>query len=389
MLAAALDCIVTIDQSGNITEFNPAAERLFGYSKEEVLGREMAEVIVPPALREPHRRGMARFLATGEARVIGRRIEITAMRSDGSELPVELTITQLPVDGPPMFTGFIRDLTQQKEHEAALRQQNEDLEAMNLELEETVASAEAARRDAHEANRAKSLFLATMSHELRTPLNAIAGYAQLLEEGIRGPLTAEQLEDLARIQRSQEHLATLVNDILDFSTLEVGRVQLRRRPTPLDGAVAAARDLFAATIANEGLHGEWRLRAEGAIVEADESRLRQIISNLVSNAVKFTDPGGSIVVTTWADASQAHVSVSDSGVGIPADKLEEIFQPFLQLDATLSRRSGGVGLGLAISRDLARAMGGDLQVRSTPGQGSTFELTLPISREHSPVSQSG
>jgi signal transduction histidine kinase len=237
--------------------------------------------------------------------------------------------------------------------------------------------AEAARAAAEQANRAKSEFLANMSHELRTPLNAIGGYTDLLIEGIRGPVTPAQLFDLDRIKRNQRYLLSLINDILNFAKLEAGRVQLAIKTVSMNEALGALEVLVQPQLQQKQLKYEYRCCDPSFTARADPERLQQILLNLLSNAIKFTPVGGEILVVCGAKPTQMEVRVTDSGVGIPADKLESIFEPFVQLDRGQPAGNVGTGLGLAISRDLARAMGGELTAKSTVGEGSTFVLSLP------------
>jgi PAS domain S-box-containing protein len=242
--------------------------------------------------------------------------------------------------------------------------------------------AERARTEAEAANRAKSQFLATMSHELRTPLNAIGGYAELLELGIRGPVTGEQREDLARIQRSQKHLLGLINEVLNYARLESGNVRYDLGPVGVTGALAAVESLILPQVRAKGLAFEVGACAPTLCVRADAEKVRQVLLNLLSNAVKFTDPGGRVVVGCRVRAGNerqrgVEITVADTGVGIAPDQLERVFEPFVQVGRTLSTPGEGTGLGLAISRDLARGMGGDLTAASAPGVGSTFTLVLP------------
>ena len=242
------------------------------------------------------------------------------------------------------------------------------------------AEAEAARQEAERASRAKSEFLAVMSHELRTPLNAIAGHAQLIALGIHGPVTGAQAEALERLRRSQQHLLTLIDDVLNFARLESGRVEYRAAVVPLADVVAEVAPMVEPLLAGAGIaFAADRPAADAPAAWADREKVRQIVLNLLSNAIKFTPTGGRVTLAAGPGPLPGTVAlrVADSGRGIPADRLEDIFAPFVQVDAGLTRTSEGTGLGLAISRDLARGMGGDLAAESTPGAGSTFTLTLP------------
>ena len=232
--------------------------------------------------------------------------------------------------------------------------------------------------EATEANRAKSDFLAAMSHELRTPLNAIGGYAQLIELGVRGPVTEAMVEDLRKIQRSKEHLNTLVGGVLAFAKGGTGRIELRTRPVPVGALLRSVLDMIAPQLAERSMNLT-PVQVEGDItLHADEDKSRQILLNVLANALKFTPVGGNITVTATFAGRMGRIAVRDSGIGVPADQLDAIFEPFVQAGSALQSRDGGVGLGLAISRQLARAMSGDLTVESVVGAGSTFTLELPL-----------
>jgi signal transduction histidine kinase len=247
----------------------------------------------------------------------------------------------------------------------------------------------AARAEAEAANRAKSEFLAVMSHELRTPLNAIGGYAELIELGIHGPVSDAQRTALGRIQASQRHLLGLISGVLDYSRVEAGAVTYRLADVPVVEAVGEAEALVAPQLRTKGLGYVWSGAAPGLHVRADREKLQQVLLNLLGNAIKFTDgrdgvPGRVEVACTVeegvdgeASGGRVRLHVRDTGAGIAAEALERVFEPFVQADQRLTRPHAGVGLGLAISRDLARGMGGDLTAESTPGVGSTFTLTLP------------
>jgi signal transduction histidine kinase len=246
------------------------------------------------------------------------------------------------------------------------------------EAREAREEAEAARTAAEEASRAKSEFLAVMSHELRTPLNAIGGYAELIDLGIRGPVTAEQREDLQRIQASQKHLLGLINEVLNYARVESGAVGYSLADVPVAEVVRAAEALVAPQFRSKGLTLDPAICSPPELTAyADREKVQQILLNLLSNALKFTDHGGHVQVRCDAADRRVRIRVSDTGIGIPAEKLEQIFEPFVQIGRALNKPTEGTGLGLAISRDLARGMGGDLSAESVLGEGSTITLTLP------------
>jgi signal transduction histidine kinase len=240
------------------------------------------------------------------------------------------------------------------------------------------AEAEVARDQAQAANRAKSAFLAAMSHELRTPLNAIAGFTQLLQLGVHGPLNEQQQDDLARIERSEKQLLSLINNVLNFARLEAGGVAMSPQQVSVDALLSTAEGMITPQIESHGLRFVHHRAAGDLTLRCDPDKAEQVLFNLLSNAVKFTPRGGMIELASCATDGVARISVRDSGVGIPEEKLEAIFEPFGPADRNHTSISKGAGLGLAVSRDLARAMGGDLRVRSKVGKGSVFTLELPL-----------
>ena len=236
--------------------------------------------------------------------------------------------------------------------------------------------AEIARTEAENANRAKSEFLANMSHELRTPLNAIAGYVELLDMEIRGPVTQAQREDLARIKMSQRVLLRLVNDVLNFAKLESGHVPVTLKEVGMSELLQSVEPLVLPQLMSKGLQFHAEACSDDLRAIADPEKLEQILLNLLSNAIKFTPAEGSIRLSCESTSSHVLIHVSDTGRGIPQEKQDRIFEPFVRVDEGFARKTEGTGLGLAISRNLARAMGGELAVESTPGEGATFTITL-------------
>ncbi len=253
-----------------------------------------------------------------------------------------------------------------------------ELALTNEELRTVASEARNAWRSADAANRSKAEFLAVMSHELRTPLNSIGGYVELLEMEMRGPLSDAQKADLQRIKRSQQHLLGIINDILNFTKLEATEVTFDMIDVPLRGVVADLEALMSSLARAKSVEYHCDVPRTNVFTRTDPDKLRQILINLISNAVKFTPAGGKIIVSCRASGQTASISVSDTGPGIPSDKLEAVFEPFVQLDRGLTRTTDGTGLGLAISRGLARGMGADLLVKSEVGKGSTFTLVLPV-----------
>jgi PAS domain S-box-containing protein len=248
------------------------------------------------------------------------------------------------------------DITERRQLEEGLRQAKEQAEA---------------------AARARSGFLAAMSHELRTPLNAIGGYTELLALGIRGPINEQQQEDLRRIARNQAHLLSIINDILNFARVEAGYVDFTVEPIAATDVIMSVEPFMAPQVAQKQLRFTLHACDASLIMLADRDKAQQVLLNLLVNATKFTDHGGTIEVRAEGDDEAVRIFVSDTGVGIPSDRLDAIFEPFVQVHRSLTQPISGTGLGLSISRDLARRMGGDIDVESALGVGSTFTLILP------------
>jgi len=260
--------------------------------------------------------------------------------------------------------------TQLQDQASEMEMLNEELQTTNEQLAERTVEAE-------EANRVKADFLANMSHDLRTPLNAILGYIDLLETGVHGPMGSEQANDLSRIKRSAGHLRALITEVLSFAKIEAGQMQLAIEDVRMDSVLGELRPIVEPQIAAKGLTLQTSCRSD-LVVRADREKIDQILVNLVANAIKFTDGGGKVAIECCADDASVRTEVRDTGSGIPADQLDAIFVPFVQLEASSHRGNDrGVGLGLAISRQLARAMRGDVTVESVVGRGSTFTLRLP------------
>jgi PAS domain S-box-containing protein len=360
--------IFMLDTEGRVVSWNEGAEQINGYRADEILGRHLStfyrEEDVAAGMPELELRVAA---AEGRYEDEGWRV-----RKDGSPFWANVVVTAIR-DEQKQLLGFAkvtRDLTERRATE-----------------ERTLADA---RRlaEAEASNRTKAEFLAAMSHELRTPLNAIGGYAELIAIGVGGPVTDQQREYLARIRGSQQHLLGIINDLLNYSRIEAGQVAYDMAEVSIREVVETVVAMVMPQATAKGLTLERGACAAGILAWADRTKAEQVTLNLLSNAVKFTPAGGHVVVACAASDEQVFISVRDTGPGIPADKLDAIFEPFVQLGRSLTSAHEGTGLGLAISRDLARAMGGDVTVESTPGSGATFTLALrrsePSSRSRRP-----
>jgi PAS domain S-box-containing protein len=355
------------------TLVNDAYYQLVGHR--DLVGKPVREAL-PEVLDQGFIQLLDGVLETGEP-FLGREVAVRLARTHGAAAEERfIDLTYLPVveiDGSR--SGIIAHGTDVTEQVLSRRA----VERLLAESEQARAEAVAARSEAEAANRAKGDFLAVMSHELRTPLNAIGGYAELMEMGIRGPITKGQADDLRRIQMSQRHLLGLINEVLNYAKLETGAVHYDISDVSVRSALTAGESLVAPQARGRGLSLAVGDCDPGLTARADVEKVRQILVNLLSNAVKFTDKGGRIDVNAEGRDGDVQISVRDTGIGIPADRLPTIFDPFVQVRADLSRTHEGTGLGLAISRDLARGMGGDLLVESEEGVGSTFTLVLPRS----------
>jgi PAS domain S-box-containing protein len=363
IIETAPDAIVNMNADGDITEFNAAAERTFGYRREEVLGHELATLLIPENLRAAHRDGLRR-LASSERPFAGRRIESTAVHADGHRFPVELSISAIMRDGQRMFTGFVRDVTD--------RRRAEDERRRLLEAERL------ARREAEVANRAKDDFLATLSHELRTPLNAIVGWTRMLLDGTMDKANVQRALEV--IDRNAHAQVQLVNDLLDVSRIITGGLRLDVQPIDLGHVITAAADAVRPAANAKQISLRSVLAPSARAADGDATRLQQVVWNLLANAVKFTPQGGSIEVALVDLGNHVRIEVKDSGPGIDAAFLPHVFERFRQADSSFSRRHGGLGLGLAIVRHLVELHGGTVRVESEgSGLGTTFIVELPRS----------
>jgi PAS domain S-box-containing protein len=344
MLDAALDSIVSMDAKGLVTDWNAAAERMFGWSREEALGREMAELIIPPALRDAHRRGLARYLLTQQSNILNRRVELTGRRKDGSEFPVELTIARIAGDGPPAFTGYLRDLTERKRAEAESRER--------------------------EAFRER--FIGILGHDLRSPLQGILGSAGQLKHRL---VSEEDRRSAGRISSSAKRMSRMIDELLDLTRGRMGG-GIPVHPRPTDAAQTCQQVV-------EETRAAWPARnilleVQGDVTgQFDPDRLAQLLSNLTVNALVHGAPDRPVLVSAAAKGERVALEVHNEGSPIPESDRELIFDPF-RIGA--GGAPTGLGLGLYIAREIARAHGGELEVESSAERGTTFRAVLPRSR---------
>jgi PAS domain S-box-containing protein len=382
IVGSAMDAIIVFDADGKVSMFNAAAERMFGRPASEAVGKNVREIL-PESARESVLERISQACDTqvsaSEGRADGHILSFSAVRAGGEEFPIEATASCLDVRGKRTYTLIIRDISERTRSEAALKEQAEslaramgELKALNDELADRQSELERAMA-------ARSRFYASMSHELRTPINAVLGYSTLLLENIYGPLNEKQVEGITRTHKAAKHLLELVNDVLDLSKIEAGKIDLRLQPVAFPSLI---EDLFVTVRPLADQYGsELTLEHEGdpRKVVSDPRRLRQILLNLLSNAIKF-GKGLPIRVRSLAlDDGGVIIEVIDQGEGIAPPDQEKIFDEFVQLGKT--QLTEGTGLGLPISRRLAEMLHGGLEVASELGKGSTFRLRLPESAE--------
>jgi len=375
----APDPYVVTDGSGTIEEANAAASALLGVAGKLLVGKALVTFVDGRSRSE----FQTQLNALGNGVHVEKWMIETTVR-DGRLATVEATVSTLETrpDGTSSLCWLLRDMSARRETEESMQALNRSLNARvaqrTRELELALEGEQTARKDAEAANRIKTELFARLSHEFRTPLHAVAGYLEILQQNIHGGLNAEQRRDVGRIHQAQEHLLTLVNMILDFAKLEGGPIELSMAEIPIEETLCGAEALVAPQFAKKGVGYAHRSGDDLLSAFADREKVQQIVVNLLANAVKFTPVGGAVELDWRVEEENLLVRVRDTGCGVPEDKIEQIFEPFVQLRAPGSVPSGGTGLGLPISRDLARAMGGDVAATSTLGVGSVFTLTLPL-----------
>lgn len=391
ILDAALDCIIIMDADGVIREWNPAAERTFLIPRDKAVGTLLSDTIIPPRYREAHAKGLARYLTTGEARVLGRRIEITAVRPDQSEFPVELTITETRAGERPLFTAYLRDITARVQMETELRALNEALELriqertaallrMNDELEKARAELENSLRAEQEIGELRANFVTTVSHEFRTPLGVILTSAEILEAHYSRLDDEERREHLRTIHDAVRRMSDLMEEVLVFHKLGAGGDELETAPIDL---AALCRRLSDEVLSSTAHRCPVLCEADNLPTgHGNEKLIRHILINLLTNAVKYSPSGSPVSMSVTVNGDFAEFRISDHGIGIPPEDIPKLFQPFRR-GSNVGQRAG-TGLGLTIVKKCVDLHNGEITVESKTNCGTIVAVQLPVFRDTQP-----
>ncbi|HWH77572.1 MAG TPA: response regulator, partial [Candidatus Binatus sp.] len=363
LLESVPDAIVMVNNTGRIVLVNGQAEVLFGYHHRELLGKPI-EDLLPKRFHQGHIGHRTRYFSEPKTRAMGAGLELFACRKDGAEFPVEISLSPLITEEGVFAMSAIRDITDRKNLQEELCRKNDELEKQNRLIQQ--------------ANRLKSEFLANMSHELRTPLNGIIGFAEIMHDERVGPISADHKEYLQDILTSGRHLLQLINDVLDLSKVEAGKLEFAPERTNPEIVVGEVRDIVRTLAAQKRIKLKTEFDPSLTSIEADPRSLKQILYNYLSNAIKFTADGGEVTVRIKGEgAGYFRLEVQDSGIGIRPEDINRLFVEFQQLDTSTAKQYAGTGLGLALTKRIVEAQGGRVGVSSAPGKGSVFHAILP------------
>ncbi len=355
IVESAFDSVVVMDGAGKIVEFNPAAERTFGYRREQVLGRDMAELLVPERLRDRHRDGLRHYLETGRSRILGQPIETSARRADGTEFAVEVAITKVNLPGPPLFTGYVRDITVRKQAEA--------------EIERALDAERQAAQRLRELDDLKNTFLEAVSHDMRTPLTAVLGLALTLERGA-SLSREEQLDLLARLATNARKLERILSNVLDLERLVRGVAEPLLKPTDL-GKLIRSVVSEADFLAGRDVH----LEVGSVEADVDAGKLERVLENLLVNAARHTPLDSQVWVRLRPEGDHVLIVVEDDGPGLAPELRTAVFEPFRR--GQVDQPSPGLGIGLSLVARFVELHGGTVRVEERPGGGASFRVRLP------------
>jgi PAS domain S-box-containing protein len=360
---SALDAIIILDQKGLITEFNPAAERIFGYRRKQALGQELAALIIPPRYRDAHRKGLQRYLTAGVGPILGKRVEVNAIRRNGEEFPVELFVTRIGTSDPPTFMGTLRDITDLRNSQ---------------ELEKRAALLAEQREQLLVINQAKDEFISVASHQLRTPATGVKQYIGMLLQGFFGEPSEEQSAMLQAAYDSNERQLFIINALLNVARLDAGKVTLKPVACNLGQLIEEIASEQAAVFKVRQQTLSLSMPRKPVMAQVDMQLLRMVIENIIDNAGKYSPEGKAIEIDLTCTDSHATIAVTDHGVGIRKADRTKLFQKFSRIDNELPMPADGSGLGLYWAKKIVDLHRGHIEVTSKAKQGSTFRIILPL-----------
>lgn len=372
---AALDAIILINSEGKVTHWSKAAVTILGYTHDEIINKDMHQILAPHRFHSAYTEGLEKFKNSGQGNAIGKTLELAAIKNDGKEIPIELSIASVNLHNEWHAVGILRDISERKKLENELAYERENLEDIvkirTQELNKSLKMLE-------EASKHKDEFLSGMSHELRTPLNAIIGFTDMLKAQYFGALNDKQLEYINLIGNSGQHLLSLINALLDISKINAGLMEFYNEKLPFKDLMLEITSMMDQQIKKKQLNFNCYIQPDIGFIVIDKLRFKQIMLNLLSNALKFTPENGFIEIKAEiTEENNLKVYVKDSGIGISEEKHEKIFSEFYQLDPNRDQTLGGTGLGLTLTKRLIELQGGQIGLKSKLGEGSTFWFTLP------------